>query len=120
MTVQNSNEPTAARRGVDVPVSLFSVLMSLLLAGCAVYMYTFAVGRSSDDRLFFEAVFFWYLGLVFMYSSRYANRVLLLFAIHFAFSKFAVIGGKYRTYIYGAGFLIVGCIQAWRWLRPPA
>lgn len=99
---------------------IFSLLVSLLLAGIPIYLYMVGMAQRDDDKLFFEAIFFWFLGLTFIFSSKYASNVFLLYVIHYAFSTFAVIGGKYRTYIYGAAFMIVGFIQAYRWLTPPS
>jgi hypothetical protein len=93
-----------------------SVIVSLLLTAIPIYLYFLAVAQLNDDRLFVEAIFFWALGLIFIFAARYANKVYLLNAIHYVFSTFAVIGGKYRTYIYGTGFLVVGLIQMGRWL----
>ena len=85
-----------------------------------IYLYSVAVNQTGDDRLFFEGVFFWCLGLTFFLSARYANNVYLLYWIDYAFSRFAVVGGKYRTLIYGAAFCLVAVIQQVRWLIGPS
>jgi hypothetical protein len=95
---------------------LSSLLLSVVLAALPFYLYDLAVSQPDDDRFFFEGIFFWYLGLVFFFSHRYANYVYLLRAIDYAFTSFAVIGGKYRTMIYGTAFCVVAVIQQCRWL----
>ena len=93
-----------------------SALLSLCVAALPVYLYYVAVAQTDDDRLFLEGVFFWSLGLTFIFSSRYAKDVYLLYLIDYVFKNFAVIGGKYRTRIYGVVFCVVGVIQQSRWL----
>ena len=92
------------------------MLASLLIVAIQIYVYIAGVSQQGDDRLFVEGIFFWLLGLIFVLSSRFANKIYLLHLIYYAFSTFAIVGGKYRTYIYGALFLSVGCIQMYRWL----
>ena len=96
---------------------LFNLVISSLLVATPIYLYRTGVAQTDDGRYFFEAAFFWFIGLVFIFSSRYEKNVYLLHLIHHVFSKFAVIGGKYRTLIYGGAFLIVGCISIYKWLR---
>lgn len=113
---QNSAPERPSTAGKAIKDVIASALVSLLLIAIPIYLYVVAVAQQGDDRLFVEAIFFWSLGLIFVLSSRFASKVYLLRLIHYAFSTFAIIGGKYRTYIYGIAFLIVGCIQASRWL----
>lgn len=86
-----------------------------MVAG-AVYLYDVAASRADDDRLFLEGVFFWYLGVAFFLSRRYASSVYLLLAIDYISTNFAVVGGKYRTFVYGGLFCVVAIIQQLRWL----
>ena len=116
VTAQSNSQPPAARGKAKLVISVF---LSVVFAAIPVYLYDLGMAQTGDDRLFVEAIFFWYLGFVFIFSFRYSSRVLLLAALYYAFSKFAVVGGQYRTYIYGAAFIVVGCIQFFRWLTPP-
>jgi FlaA1/EpsC-like NDP-sugar epimerase len=96
--------------------AIVNAAVSLLLVLLAVWLYYLADSRPADEKLFLEGLFFWFLGLVFLLAKRYAAQVYLLNGIDVAFTKFAVVGGKYRTYIYGAGFCAVALIQQLRWL----
>jgi len=100
----------------NLKVIIPSVLLSIFLAALPVYLYYLADAQADDDSLFVEGAFFWCLGLTFIFSSRYAKHVYLLYLIDYAFTKFAVVGGKYRTLIYGVVFCVVGIIQQIRWL----
>lgn len=119
MNVEQNNVSSDMQKQV-AKITATSILISLVLVAVPIYLYIVGMAQLNGDKLFFEAVFFWFLGLIFIFSSRYASKVFLLYVIHYAFSTFAVIGGRYRTYIYGAAFLIVGAIQAYRWLTPPS
>jgi hypothetical protein len=92
-----------------------SVVISLLLLIVPIYLYRVASTQTDDHHYFYEAVFFWFIGLVFILSERYAKRVYLLHLINHVFSTFAVVGGKYRTRIYGAVFIVVGCVALYKW-----
>lgn len=93
-----------------------SVLLSVGLAALPVYLYYFIGTQPDDDKLFAEGLLFWSLGLTFLFSSRYAKDVYLLYLIDSFFRNFAVVGGKYRTLIYGVAFCAVAVIQQARWL----
>ena len=96
--------------------TIISGVLSLGLIVLAVYLYQVTAAQPADDRLFFEGVFFWYLGVVFLLSRRYAENVFLMRAIDYAFTTFAIVGGRYRTLIYGLAFCAVALIQQLRWL----
>jgi hypothetical protein len=98
------------------PRATLSGLLSVLLIGLPIYLYHLADSQPDDDRLFWEGVFFWALGLIFLFARRFADRVYVLRALDYAFTQFAVVGGKYRTRIYGTAFCLVAAIQQCRWL----
>ena len=107
--------PNAAPMNTTVR-SILSVTASVILGLLPVYLYYVATSQADDNRLFFEGIFFWYLGIVFILSARYAKQIYLLQAIDYVFKNFAVVGGRYRTLIYGIGFCIVAAIVHYRWL----
>lgn len=91
--------------------------ISLGMVVIPVLLYGFAVEDNDPNSLFFESIFFFYLGLVFIISSRYAHKLLIFKFIDFLCAKSSAIGGKYRSKIYGGAFCIAGLVAAFGWIN---
>ena len=95
--------------------SLLNILLSIFLAGIPLYLYFLATNKSKD-KFFFESVFFWYLAAILIFSARYAKNIYLFQFIDFICNKSSLIGGKYRSKIYGAAFCIPAIYAFYKWL----
>lgn len=95
---------------------MLNLVISVLLAIVPFFIYSYGHSNAGSNELFFESLFFWYLGLIFVFSARYAKNLFVFGLIDYVFSKTSVVGGKYRARIYGAISCVVGAIEAIRWL----
>lgn len=95
---------------------VLNITVSFLLASVPFVIYKIGESQVGDEKLFFKSIFFWYLGVIFLLSPRYAKKNHLFYLIDFACRKTAAVGSDYRSKIYGAVFCLVGAGYQWQWL----
>jgi hypothetical protein len=92
------------------------VLASVILALTPVYIYRIGHSATGNEQLLFESIFFWYLGAILLVAPRYSKKLYLLELIDKVFTKTSVIGGKYRSKIYGGLACIAAAVTLFRWI----
>jgi len=95
--------------------NLLNVLMSLFIIALPAYLYYEADSHAGSDELFLESLLFWNIGLMFVLSKRYSEKITTMFLIDYVCSGFTVIGGEYRSKIYGIGFVVAAIIIDYQW-----
>lgn len=95
---------------------VIKIVSSLLAVWGLVFLYDQAASREADGRLLLEGFFFWYLGSLFFLSKRLASVGYLFAWIDFFCREWAVVGGRYRAWIYGSAFWVVAAWRHFQWL----
>lgn len=90
-------------------ISKITVSVVVILA--LIYLYDQGVYRDAGDMLYWEGLFFWLLGALFLLSRKLVNAGYIFKAVDFFCREWAVVGGRYRAQIYGT---VSCCVAAWK------
>ena len=92
------------------------VVLSSVLIGVCIYLYSIAVLAPENEHLFWQAGFFFFLAVVFLAACFYSNFVTLLRLIRWVCVTISFPRGSYMTIVYAGLFGMIGLIQISRWV----
>lgn len=92
------------------------IILTLVWASIAILLYRLAAPPGEEIEKFFEAVFFFYLGLTFLLARRWSSYALIFEWIYFVCTKIAFPRGKFVHIGLGLLFLLVFAIRFLQWM----
>lgn len=93
------------------------LIVNIALSSCiALFGVLLAANASSETKLFYAAVFFFYLGSIFFASYFYQKSLVLFNAVIWVCETLSFPQSRKMAFVYAAIFFGVGCWNFYQWL----